>query len=428
MTEISEGGVLQNRRGRLLLVAHNFPPTLGPESSLVRLNTIDLASRGWQVSVLTTTMEHMHQGLDFGMLDGLPDGLEIIRTPSYDAVLRKCWPRLGRLMLTALHYHILPEIFLFWLFSSVPAGKHWLAANGPAIIYSRATKHVSNVTGWFLKRATGMPWVAHFSDPWVFDHLNAFQRWFAVRLERRIFRDADAVVIVSEKLADYILRLHPWARSKVHVIPHGYSSLEERPVPVQGAGTRPLQMLQAGSFVPGYREPDKLFEGLALLNKRKPLGGRFKATFVGEDTQRYQGLADRLGIVEVVELLSAVPYKTCQEMIAGSDLLLVIDTPGQGGIFLPTKLIEYLAHEKPVLGLAEPESTIHQILKECDLAFADQNSPEDIANVLERLLALWESGSWGVSEASKQGAARYRIDRLNTTLDDLLRGLFNKVH
>ena len=75
-------------RGRIFLVSHNFPPTLGPESSLVRLNAIDLARRGWQVSVLTTTTEHMHMGLDFGMLEGLPAGMEILRTPSYDAVLR----------------------------------------------------------------------------------------------------------------------------------------------------------------------------------------------------------------------------------------------------------------------------------------------------------------------------------------------------
>lgn len=421
MTQPVEGGDgAPRRRGKLFLVSHNFPPTLGPESSLVRLNTIDLASRGWQVSVLTTTMEHMHQGLDFGMLDGLPEGLEIIRTPSYDAVLRKKWPRLGRIILTLFHYYLVPEVFLLWLFSSVPEGKRWLAANGPAILYSRATKNVSNIAAGFLKRATGMPWVAHFSDPWVGDPLNAFQRWIARQLEGRVFRDADAVVIVGQKLADHILRLYPWARHKVHIIPHGYAPLAEKPAPVQGAGTRPLNMIQAGSFLPGYREPDKLFEGLAILNARKPLAGRLKATFVGEDTKLYQDLANRLGIADVVELLSSVPYKQCQQMIAASDLLLVIDTPGAGGIYLPTKLIEYLAHEKPVLALAEPESTIHEVVKECDLAFADQNNPEEIANTMEKLLAQWESGSWAVSEASKEGAARYRIDRVNSALDDLL--------
>lgn len=413
-------------RGRLLLVSHNFPPTLGPESALVRLNTIDLASRGWKISVLTTTTEHMHQGLDFGMLDGLPKGLEIIRTPSYDAVLRRKWPRLGRLILTLLHYHLLPETFLFWLFSSLPAGKRWMKKKRPAILYSRATKHVSNVAAWFLKRATGAPWVAHISDPWVFTHLNGFQRWFAERLERQVFKDADAIVIVSRKLADYILRLYPWARHKVHIIPHGYAPVEPLPpAPARSEG-RSMIMLHAGAFLPGYREPHSLFEGLALLHRRIGLAGRFKAVFVGEDTGRYQELANRLGISGVVELLPSMPYKQCQQMIADSDLLLVLDAPQTGGIFLPTKLIEYLAHQKPVLGLSEPGSTVHEVLQECDLNFADQNSPEDMARVIEKLLTMWEAGTWSVSEKSKAAGLRYRIDNINKALDDLLLSLYRR--
>lgn len=418
---------LTPQRGRLLLVSHNFPPTQGPESSLVRLNLIDLASRGWKVSVLTTTIKQMFQGLDFQMLDGLPDGVEVIRTPSYDAVLKDKWPRLSRLILALLHYHLLPEIFLFWLLSAVPEGRRWMQGHGPAIIYSRATKHVSNVAAGFIKRATGMPWVAHISDPWVYTHLNGFQRWCAEQWERRVFRDADAIVIVSQKLADYILRLYPWARHKVHIIPHGYAAVEASPAPVGRAGGRPMVMLHAGAFIPGYREPDSLFEALALLNRRTSIQGRFKAVFVGDETTRYQELADNLGVSVVVELLPSMPYQKCQQMISDSDLLLVLDAPNTGGIFLPTKLIEYLAHQKPVLGLSEPGSTVHEVLKECDLAFADQNNPEEIAQAIEKLIQLWESGSWGVSDASKAAGARYQIDRLNSTLDDLLCRYYERV-
>lgn len=365
-------------------------------------------------------------GLDFGMLEGLPSDMEIIRTPSYDAVLRKKWPRLGRLILTVLHYHLLPEIFLFWLLSAVPAGRRWMKEHGQAIIYSRATKHVSNVAAGFIKRATGMPWVAHISDPWVYTHLNGFQRWFAEQLERRVFQDADAIVIVSQKLADYILRLYPWARHKVHIIPHGFASVEASQALLGREGGRPMVMLHAGAFLPGYREPHRLFEALALLNGRIGIQGRFKAVFVGEDTAHYQELADSLGINDVVELLPSMPYQKCQQMISESDLLLVLDAPKTEGIFLPTKLIEYLAHQKPVLGLTEPGSTVNEVLKECDLAFADQNNSGEIAQVIEKLILLWEAGSWGVSDASKAAGARYQIDNLNHDLDAIFLDLHRR--
>jgi glycosyltransferase involved in cell wall biosynthesis len=366
----------------------------------------------------------MHQAIDHVMLDSLPSNLEVLRAPSYDALLRKRWPRVASVVLTVLHRWILPEIFLLWLFSSVPAGKRWIKKNGPTLIYSRATKHVSNVTGWFLKRATGLPWVAHMSDPWVdVPYYNPLQRWIALQFERRIFRDADAIVTVSRGLADYILRLHPWARNKVHVIPHGFAPLNSPPTQVKGAGSRPLQALYAGSLTPTLREPDKLFSALVLLNERSPLQGRIQITFVGEDTIRYQGLVDSMGLTNIVRLLSSVSYQTCQDMIDRSDLLLVLDTHGFGGIFLPTKLIEYLPYAKPVLGLAEPNSTIHQLLKECDLAFANQDNPVEIATAFENLLRQWETGVWEVSAKSREQSQLYRIDRVNDQLDELLTSL-----
>lgn len=410
---------------KILLVSHNFPPTLGPESSLVKINALDLHRRGWAVSVLTTTMEHMHQGLDFQMMEGLPEDIEIIRTPSYDALFRKEWPILSRLLIPILRRWILPEIFLFWLFSAVPAGRKWLSDNPSAIIYSRATKYVSNVCAWYLRRTSRLPWIAHISDPWVGPPLNCFQQWFARRLESRVFRDADAVVIVSAKLADHILRLYPWGRAKVRVIPHGYAPLAKPSLKVKGAGTRSLHAIQAGSFLPGYREPGNLFAGLALLNERRPLVGRFKVTLVGEDTVRYQDVVNSLGLDLVIELLPSVPYNECQVMVDRSDLLLVLDTPGFGGIFLPTKLIEYLPYSKPILGLAESGSTIEGILHECGLECIDQNDPVQIANGFDRLLTLWESGHWEVPECFHEVAARYRIERLNDSLDELLHSLRN---
>ncbi len=407
--------------GRVLLVSHNFPPTQGPESALVKINALDLLRRGWQVSVLTTEMEHFHQAIDRGTLAGLPPELEVIRTPSYDASLRRRWGRFGTLIIIILRYWLLPEVFFLWLLSSVPAGKRWLQRNGPAVIYSRATKHVSNVAGWMLKKATGLPWIAHFSDPWQAAlYLNPFQTWIAEWLESRIFRDADAIVIVNGNLTGAFATLHPEARGKIHVIPHGYEALDHPPAPSQNVGKRPLEAIHAGSFIPRTREPDILFKGLALLNQRLPLKGLLKLTCVGADTTRYQPMADELGVNDFVSLRDSIPFKECQDMVEGSDLLLVLDTPDSGGIYLPTKLIEYLPFEKPVLGVAEKGSAVHRVLEHCHLHYADQHSEEDIASVFEGLIRQWESGTWGVSALTRERSVDYRIDKVNEKLHALI--------
>lgn len=407
--------------GRVLLVSHNFPPTQGPESVLVKINTLDLLRRGWRVSVLTTAMEHFHQSIDPGMLEGLPPELEVIRAPSYDATIGKRWGKLGTLIIIILRYWLVPEVFFLWLLSAVPAGKRWLKKNGPAVIYSRATKHVSNVAGWMLKRATGLPWIAHFSDPWqAVTFLNPFQTWIAEWLEERIFRDADAIVIVNGVLEGDFARIHPAAKDKIHVIPHGYEPLAEVPPPSQDVGHRAMRAIHAGSFTPGYREPDMLFKGIAILNERLPLKGLFHLTCVGADTTRYQHMVDELKIGDMVSMLSTIPFKQCQDMVAASDLLLVLDTPNSGGIYLPTKLIEYLPYHKPVLGLAEPGSAVHAVVEHCALNFADQNNPQAIADVLEGLVKQWQAGTWGVSDLTRERALDYRIDNINGKLHELL--------
>jgi len=408
--------------GRVLLVSHNFPPTLGPESTLVKLNTLDLLQRGWQLSVVTTTMEHYSQEIDPELLDGLPKTLEVIRTPSYDAVTRKRWPYLGTKLLQLLNL-VLPEVFLLWSLSAIPAGKRWLRQHPDAVIYSRATKHVSNVTAWFLKRATGRPWIAHFSDPWQMFYLNPLQARIARWFERRIFRDADAIVVVNAALAKTFEVTHPRACGKIHVIPHGYAPLERDCVGSKEAGLRAMEVIQAGSFIPTMREPDNLFAGLALLNSRLPLRGRLHLTCVGADTTQYKAKVDALGLTGIVMLLAAVPYQKCQEMVASSDLLLVLDTPNSGGIFLPTKLIEYLPYAKPVLGLTEPGSTVHEVLQNCDLDYADQNDPEAIASAFEQMLMRWQSGNWGVSLLNLERVQSYRIDKVNEPLHLLLKHL-----
>ncbi len=415
-------------RGRVLLVSHNFPPTIGPESSLVRLNTIDLVNRGWDVVVLTTTSTHMHQKVDQNTLLGLPEGLCVLRTPSWEAVFRRRFPRIGSLVLSIL-VKVLPEIFLAWALSAVPAGLRWLNDNGPSLIYSRATKHVSNLAGLWIKRRTGLPWIAHFSDPWLGYPMNPIQIWLGRQIEKRIFAEADAVVTVSRQLASHFAGLYPLAASKIVVIPHGYERMMESLPTTQDLNTpRVLNILHAGSFMPGLREPTSLFRGLARLARRSNLKGRIMVTLVGDDTRRYQRMAEEFGVSSLVELRDSLPFQECQNIVSTSDVLLVIDTPGFDGVFLPTKLIEYLAHRKPVIGITEQGSAVYDVLQECGLSFADIHDPESIADAFENMLSLWSDGELDSALPHRESAESYAIENVNRKLDDLLLTFSSKLN
>jgi hypothetical protein len=178
--------------------------------------------------------------------------------------------------------------------------------------------------------------------------------------------------------------------------------------------------MHAGSFYPGFREPDSLFKAIADLNSRQSLLGRFELLCVGPDSTRYQKDVEALGIQQLVELRDSVPFNECQRLVAEADLLVVIDTPNLGGLFLPTKLIEYMAFEKPMLSLSEPGSAVAEVLQHCGLPNADIKDPASCTEVLRGWLDSWESNTWALPQASLDAMRSYELQRVNTALNSLL--------
>ncbi|MBB5036874.1 glycosyltransferase [Prosthecobacter dejongeii] len=409
----------------VLLVSHNFPPLHGAESLLVRNNAVDLHQRGWQVGVVTSPRHSSRAKVDAGLLADLPPEIEVLRTESNGGLSQPDMGKIQRVLLGHVESRWLPCPNLMWEREAVRLGLGWLAKNPEAVIYSRAPRNVSNLAARVLKQHTRRPWVAHFSDPWWdFSYDGLIHRTWIRLLERRVVREADALVFPNRPLADKVMAKYPaaWA-DKVHVIPHGFANFPSMPN-IERDHKRPLRLLHMGAFYPVYRTPDTLFQGLALLNERMPLKGRLSLECVGEETTCFQSLVDRLGLQEIVSLKPAVPYAQCQEMTAQADLLVVVDVSyGLRGVFLPTKLIEYFAFLKPVLGIAPPRSAVAQTLQNCGLECPNQDDPQEIAMALERQLQAWDAGMLEVSPRGKAKMAQYHFPVVNQPLHELLSSL-----
>lgn len=408
---------------RILLVSHNFPPAQGPESYLVHLNAKSLYRAGFDLTILTTShqVKHTRLQLDETLLNDLPQEIRVLRTTSYDAWLKAKSPRIGGLSLQLLEKTILPESYMLWLPSAVPTGLNQLAKQ-PRLIYSRAQKHVSNVCGWRLKTSTGLPWIAHFSDMWADNKFltSSLQKKIARTLERRILRDADKVIFVTRKTVNIVMQNYPesWGR-KISVIPHGYereipSDVEETP------GSRPLRLIHAGSFYPKLRTPETLFKAMEIVHRNTPLNGRLILTLLGGENENYRKMAETMGLSELIEFKPAVPLNLCQYEIGKSDLLVMIDTLGHDGVFLPSKLIEYFAFKKPILVITEPNSAVSQLLEDCGIPTADQTNASKTAEALKAFLQQWEQGNWQLPMHVQKKLAQFQIDLVNQPLFDLM--------
>jgi glycosyltransferase involved in cell wall biosynthesis len=214
-----------------------------------------------------------------------------------------------------------------------------------------------HLTGLRLKRRYGVPWLAHFSDPWVGNPYskNEGDRLSRARnaaLERRVIAGADRVIFTSQETVEMVMAKYPpaWA-GKARVLPQCYDPVLYPPRVTPAAG-EPLVLRHTGWFY-GPRTPAPLAAALRVLlaTDAAALEG-VRVELVGDIDEQTLAASGVGNLPEgLVAVKPPVGYGESLALIAAADGLLVIDAPAERSVFLPSKLIDYVGAGRPVLGL-----------------------------------------------------------------------------
>ncbi|MDX6491199.1 MAG: hypothetical protein QOD43_1444, partial [Gaiellaceae bacterium] len=134
---------------------------------------------------------------------------------------------------------LLPDASVTWAPTAVPAAVRIVKREGIDVVLTTSPPLSLNLIGAAVKRLTGIPWVADQRDSLVRNADRRFERT-AVRAKekaleqvvRLVARRADAVVAVSESIADEVRSFDP--AGPVRVIPNGsdfddFAGLEYKP-------------------------------------------------------------------------------------------------------------------------------------------------------------------------------------------------------
>lgn len=402
---------MAGRVKRLLAISWAMPPMLFPRSVQVARLSGELARLGWQISVVCCQPDQAgpEVTLDHSLYAQAIPGLELVRAAPEDS------PPAGQ-----------DPLNLRWQKSALAVARGLLKKNKYDALVSFAQPWVDHLIGLELKKASGLPWVAHFSDPWVDSPFYAgmpakeIKAW--AKLEKQVMRRADLILFTNEQARDLVMAKYPrrWQK-KAASLPHAYDLdlLPPKASPELSGGSL-LRLIYTGDFY-GQRSPLPLFEALALLATDRDLTAELQVKLVGHTAPEQRKMADDMGLGQVVRFESRVAYTQSLQKLSKADVLLIIDAPSQvPGPFLPSKLVDYLMFNKPILGLSPADGASAQVLEGLGCPVIAPDDPVAIARALDDMLKRHRDGGLGVPKDFTGLAGDYDKRQVAARFQELL--------
>ena len=262
-----------------------------------------------------------------------------------------------------------------WSPRVVEVAKQWRAE--PMVMLSTSPPFTTHVAALWAKKRFGWPWIADFRDPLVgnpYRHERAHKMDGVI--ERLIFRNADAMIANTDKVAEMWRKCYPEHVAKIHTIWNGFDP--EDPLEALTLPARSFRTLRHAGTVYGDRYPTQLFESLARLSPSALSVELIGLLSVPPGTVLFSA--------PWLHTRSKVPKVEADRLISESDYLLLLDvTTSNIGLQVPAKMFDYIRIGRPILARTVPGSPVDRILAQSGVPnaslYADEPEAETDAKV-----------------------------------------------
>jgi glycosyltransferase involved in cell wall biosynthesis len=287
---------------------------------------------------------------------------------------------------------LLPDENVTWNATAIPKAISIVRREGIDVVLTTSPPGSVHLIGAAVQKATGAKWVADLRDSIVLHPHRSVEGAGArakqkarAGVARLVARQADAIVAVSEAIAEETRAIEP--RGRVVTIANG-SDFDDFAGLVYSRGDR-FRLTHAGSFF-GKRDPKPFLRALAESGLED-----VTVRFVGDFRPRDREFMESLGLGDRVEVIEYVPRRESLRLQRDSDalLLLIPEADGRGRGILSGKVFEYLAAERPVLAVVPPDGAAAELVRETGAGLVA--GPDDVPGIRDALLELhsrWRDG------------------------------------
>lgn len=220
----------------------------------------------------------------------------------------------------------------------------------------------SELVGLYITKKYGLRWISTWNDPYMLkrypipygkgiDYKIPFHRKKIIRdIGKHSFRN----IFPSDRLRDYMLDyMCGMNKESCVIMPH--ILIENDTFNTQSNhDDNVLRLIHSGSLGK-ERDPETLFQGFKIfLNNNRE--AKVEITLLGIEPNSKSNyilnLINKYNLSSNIKFLPPVSYQESLELNNKYDICLLIEAPCNIGIFLPSKIIDYLYCKKPIFAIS----------------------------------------------------------------------------
>jgi len=290
-----------------------------------------------------------------------------------------------------------PDSKILWLPFALAKAKKIIREESIQLIFTTSPPHSVHLLGAYLKKKTGIPWVADLRDQWADGLITnpSIGEKLNLILERKTLQHADHMITVSQPITDALhtnLQVDP---AKVTTIPNGFDSEDFKKH--QSKSSKKFILTYCGAITPDVHL-ESFFSGASKAVQTWPDLRQFlKIKLVGTITNRdINGCLQRLDISNLTDIAGYVTHSKSLDYLMASDLLILCLSMMKDSQ-VPGKTFEYLASGKPILAMLPEGAAKKYVLKFKRGIVVPPSDVDQIASVIYRSFVLWKRGDLELS-------------------------------
>ena len=274
-----------------------------------------------------------------------------------------------------------------WYKYALKKAKYLINQKGIKHVITTSPPHSVQMIGLKLKElyAEKIKWISDLRDPWTdiyyYPLLNHsfYSRRIDRKYEKNVIEKCDVLLTLGETFKQtFISKSKHSIEKKIVLFSNGYDPEDFKRIKIKEDKSKYI-ITYTGTMADSY-EPEIFFDALEKLTK-KYINDTFELKMVGSITDEIK----KKLIIKFKNKVSFIPmvsHSEALEYMCNADLLLVV-SPGKTGP-VPGKIFEYIAANKPIIGIGKGDMADLLIKTKSGRAFS-RTENQDVFNYLNLL-------------------------------------------